>query len=93
MSGEPLRPKDLIPVIFTMDSEKEKVTGKQRNTSMVCSIHAAILNRILAPTSALAINCLDVASCTQYARIGSRVDGLNLYGTSPLPCVEVTTLS
>lgn len=25
MSGEPLRPKDLIPVIFTLDSEKEKV--------------------------------------------------------------------
>ncbi len=29
MSGEPLRPKDLIPVIFTMDSEKEKVKVKE----------------------------------------------------------------
>lgn len=27
MSGEPLRPKDLIPVIFTLDSEKAKVRG------------------------------------------------------------------
>ena len=25
MSGEPLRPKDLIPIIFTLDSEKAKV--------------------------------------------------------------------
>lgn len=33
MSGEPLRPKDLIPVIFTLDSEKAKVRKKESKTT------------------------------------------------------------
>lgn len=35
MSGEPLRPKDLIPVIFTLDSEKAKVRGPVQHAGHV----------------------------------------------------------
>eukprot|EP00903_Cladosiphon_okamuranus_P017036 g15701.t1 len=42
MSGEPLRPKDLIPVIFTLDSEKEKTAhisgGDGNRGSIICPV-------------------------------------------------------
>lgn len=36
MSGEPLRPKDLIPVTFTLDSEKEKVHSSSSRKYPYC---------------------------------------------------------
>ncbi|CAM9865480.1 unnamed protein product [Ectocarpus sp. 6 AP-2014] len=42
MSGEPLRPKDLIPVIFTLDSEKKKTAhisgGDGNRGSIICPV-------------------------------------------------------
>eukprot|EP00904_Undaria_pinnatifida_P013601 jgi/Undpi1/9371/HiC_scaffold_26.g11829.m1 len=42
MSGEPLRPKDLIPIIFTLDSEKAKTAhisgGDGNRGSIICPV-------------------------------------------------------
>ncbi|CAN0175410.1 unnamed protein product [Scytosiphon promiscuus] len=72
MSGAQLRPKDLIPVIFTMDSEKEKTAhisgGDGNRGSIICPVTR---KGIISQKAVLIKRCVDPYLCLWCISIGS----------------------